>query len=57
MANKGYNIDVIKQNDIMLNNINEYGFNLREKQNNDNFFKENIRHRNMRNSIKPKEKK
>jgi len=55
---KGYNIDGgTKQHEILLNTVDEYGFNLRFKENKQNFFKESIRHRNMRNSIKLKEKK
>jgi len=55
---KGYGIDSgSKQHEILLNTVDEYGFNLRFKEDNQNFFKESVRHRNMRNSIKTKDKR
>jgi len=55
---KGFSLDNnIREHEIVLNTVDEYGFNLRFKENEKNFFKESVRHRNMRNSIKIKEKK
>ena len=55
---KGYSIDGgAKHHQNTLNKTDEYGLNFRHKEDNKNFFKEAVRHRNMRNSIKTKGKK